>query len=77
MSRHTAMIPDLNKLSPSDGWHSVHEYLPINKKDNLLVVYKDIHGSGVTSAILERGRFLSITNRALLRGVRAWRHMQE
>ncbi|CAM3940013.1 hypothetical protein VRRI112168_07140 [Vreelandella rituensis] len=65
------------QLSTSDGGISVHQYLPIDPKKPLLVVYQDIHGSGVTSAILEKGRFLSMTNRAIVRGVKTWRYMQD
>lgn len=73
MSAHGAFIPDAGQLSSADGWISVHDYLPLDSRSTLLVVYQDIHDSGVTSASFERGRFLSRTNRALVRGVRAWR----
>ena len=77
MDTHNTVIADLSQLSPSDGWVSVHHYLPIDPKAALLVVYQDMHNAGVTSAILEKGRFLSTTNRALVRGVKTWRYMNE
>lgn len=76
MSGQSAFLPDVGELSSVDGWISVHQYLPINRRSTLLVVYQDTHGSGVTSASLESGRFLSCTNRALVRGVRAWRFQE-
>ncbi|MEX0745177.1 MAG: hypothetical protein WD118_06210 [Phycisphaeraceae bacterium] len=76
MSGQSAFLPDAGELSSADGWISVHHYLPIDSCSTLLVVYQDIHGAGVTSASLERGRFLSRTNRALVRGVRAWRYQE-
>lgn len=77
MQLQNAFIPNIDALTASTEWTSVHSYLPTNAKTPLLVVYRDIHGAGVTSAILERGRFLSVTNRALVRGVQAWRYMGE
>jgi len=74
MSDQGAFLPDAKQLSSKDGWVSVHDHLPIEPRATLLVVYQDMHGSGVTSAIMERGRFLSVANRALLRGVRSWRY---
>ncbi|MGJ7457876.1 hypothetical protein [Halomonas sp. RA08-2] len=73
MSGQGALLPDVTQLSSKDGWVSVHDHLPVDTRATLLVVYQDMHGSGVTSAIMERGRFLSISNRALVRGVRTWR----
>ncbi|WP_416137748.1 hypothetical protein ACM26W_14855 [Halomonas sp. HK25] len=77
MSVQGAFLPDAEQLSSKDGWISVHDHLPIDSRATLLVVYQDMHGSGVTSAIMERGRFLSIANRALVRGVRSWRFQGE
>ncbi|SDN76947.1 hypothetical protein [Vreelandella arcis] len=77
MYSHTTIVPDVGELSSQDGWISVHHHLPIDPRAHLLVVYQDIHGSGVTSAILEKGRFLSTTNRALVRGVKTWRYMHD
>ncbi|RUR26730.1 hypothetical protein ELY33_16605 [Vreelandella andesensis] len=77
MQAQSAFIPNINNLTNSDEWTSVHHHLPINAKAPLLVVYRDTHGAGVTSAILERGKFLSVTNRALVRGVQAWRFIDE
>lgn len=77
MQAQNAFIPSIDKLTTSDEWTSVHHHLPISDKATLLVVYRDVHGAGVTSAILERGKFLSVTNRALVRGVQAWRYMDE
>lgn len=77
MSGQGAFIPDIEQLSASDGWSSVHQFLPLDSRSTLQVVFKDIHGAGVTAASFERGRFLSVTNRALVRGVRAWRFTQE
>lgn len=77
MSAQGAFLPDAEQLSPEDGWVSVHDHLPIDSRAILLVVYQDMHGSGVTSAIMERGRFLSTANRALVRGVRSWRFQRE
>lgn len=76
MNTYQTIVPDIGQLSSSDGWISVHQYLPTDPKIPLHVVYQGAHGSGVTSAILEKGRFLSTTNRALVRGVKAWRYMQ-
>lgn len=76
MSTPGAFIPDVDELSSEDGWISVHYYLPIDSRRPLLVVYQSTHDAGVTSATFERGRFLSTTNRALVRGVRTWRFMQ-
>ncbi|WIX32587.1 hypothetical protein QO259_17525 [Salinicola sp. JS01] len=76
MSDQEAFLPDVGELSSADGWVSVHYYLPLDSRATLLVVYQDTHGSGVTSGRCERGRFLNATNRALIRGVRAWRFMQ-
>lgn len=76
MSGQSAFLPDLGELSSADGWISVHHYLPLNTHTSLLVVFQDMHDSGVTSASCERGRFLSRTNRALIRGVRAWRFQE-
>ncbi|MDQ7728810.1 hypothetical protein [Halomonas sp. SpR8] len=77
MQTQNAFIPNIDELTTSSEWTSVHQYLPINTKASLLVVYRDIHGAGVTSAILERGKFLSVTNRALVRGVQAWKYINE
>ncbi|MGQ4879716.1 hypothetical protein ACOJCM_14220 [Billgrantia sp. LNSP4103-1] len=72
-----AFIPGIEQLSATDGWTSVHQLLPLDSRKTLQVVFQDVHGAGVTSASFERGRFLSETNRALVRGVKAWRFMQE
>lgn len=77
MSSQNTFLPDVSQLSSADGWVSVHHYLPFDSHSTLLVVYQDIHGSGVTSASFRQGRFLSRTNHALIRGVRTWRFMQE
>lgn len=77
MSGQGAFLPDVGELSPDEGWISVHHYLPIDSRTCLLVVYQDMHGAGVTTASFEWGRFLSRTNRALVRGVRAWRFQEE
>ncbi|MCL7940231.1 hypothetical protein M8009_07945 [Halomonas sp. ATCH28] len=76
MSGQSAFLPDVGELSSADGWISVHHYLPVDSHTSLLVIYQDMHDVGVTSASFERGRFLSRTHRALVRGVRAW-HFQE
>ncbi|MDW7746340.1 hypothetical protein [Halomonas sp.] len=76
MSGQSAFLPDVGELSSTDGWISVHHYLPLDSRTSLLVVYQDMHDAGVTSASFERGRFLSRTNRALVRGVRAWRFQE-
>lgn len=77
MSGQGAFLPDAAQLSSKDGWISVHDHLPIAPSATLLVVYQDMHNSGVTSAIMERGRFLRTANRALVRGVRSWRFQVE
>ncbi|MBD3895711.1 hypothetical protein IEI94_07575 [Halomonas sp. ML-15] len=77
MSTTGAFLPDAERLSSKDGWVSVHDHLPIDTRASLLVVYQDMHRAGVTSAIMERGRFLSMSNRALVRGVRSWRFQGE
>jgi len=76
MSGQETFLPNVGELSSADGWFSVHHYLPIDFRATLLLVYQDIHGSGVTSGRCERGRFLNTPNRALIRGVRAWLFMQ-
>ncbi|WP_275286356.1 hypothetical protein [Halomonas elongata] len=69
-----AFMPNVGELSREDGWISVHDHLPLDCRATLLVVYQDLHGAGVTSACCERGRFLNSANRALVRGVKAWRY---
>ncbi|TLF52982.1 hypothetical protein FEI13_02410 [Halomonas urmiana] len=76
MNGQNAFLPDVGKLCSADGWISIHHYLPLASRTSLLVVYQDMHDAGVTSASFERGRFLSRTNRALARGVRAWRFQE-
>lgn len=69
-----AFMPNVSEISSKDGWISVHNHLPLDFRSTLLVVYQDIHGAGVTYACCDRGRFLSSANRALVRGVKAWRY---
>jgi|TARA_A100001518_G_C1227050_1_gene78645 hypothetical protein len=76
MSSQTAFLPTTKQLSSSDDMVSVHDYLPIDNHATLLVIYQDIHGAGVTSAVMEKGRFLSVSNRSLVRGVRSWRFQE-